>query len=40
MRALASVDGGVIKAEIDLAAPPERVFQSLTSADELAAWWG
>jgi uncharacterized protein YndB with AHSA1/START domain len=40
MRALANVDGGVIKAEIDLAASPERVFRSLTDSDELAAWWG
>lgn len=40
MRALANVDGGVIKAEIDLAASPERVFRSLTDGDELAAWWG
>ena len=40
MRALASVDGGVIKAEIELAAPPERVFRSLTDGAELAAWWG
>jgi len=40
MRALANVDGGVIKAEIDLAVPPERVFRSLTDANELAAWWG
>ena len=40
MRALANVDGGVIKAEIDLAVPPERVFRSLTDGAELAAWWG
>ena len=40
MRALANVDGGVVKAEIDLAAPPERVFRSLTDGNELAAWWG
>jgi len=40
MRALANVDGGVIKAEIEIAATVERVFQSLTSAAELAAWWG
>jgi len=40
MRALANVDGGVIKAEIDLAVPPERVFRSLTDANELASWWG
>jgi len=40
MRALANVEGGIIKAEIELAASPERVFQSLTDGGELAAWWG
>lgn len=40
MRALANVDGGIIKAEIEIAASPERVFRSLTDAAELAAWWG
>jgi uncharacterized protein YndB with AHSA1/START domain len=40
MRALANVDAGVVKAEIELAATPERVFHSLTDAAELAAWWG
>ncbi len=40
MRALAHVDGGVVKAEIELAAPPERVFRSLTDPAELTAWWG
>lgn len=40
MRALASVDGGVVKAEIEITAPPERVFKALTNAAELAAWWG
>jgi uncharacterized protein YndB with AHSA1/START domain len=40
MRALANVDGGVIKAEIEIAAPPHRVFRSLTDPAELAAWWG
>ena len=40
MRALASVDGGIIKAEIEIAATPERVFRSLTDPAELAAWWG
>ena len=40
MRALASVDAGVVKAEIEIAAPLERVFQALTSGPELAAWWG
>ena len=40
MRALASVDAGVVKAEIEIAAPPERVFQAITTPAELAAWWG
>jgi hypothetical protein len=40
MRALASVDAGVIKAEIEIAASPERVFRALTDPTELAAWWG
>jgi uncharacterized protein YndB with AHSA1/START domain len=30
----------VVKAEIEIAATPARVFQSLTDANELAAWWG
>ena len=40
MRALANVEGGMVKAEIELAASPERVFRSLTDSGELAAWWG
>jgi len=40
MRALANVDEGVIKAEIEIAATPERVFRSLTDPAELAMWWG
>jgi uncharacterized protein YndB with AHSA1/START domain len=40
MRALANVDGGVVKAEIEIAASPDRVFQALTNGAELAAWWG
>ena len=40
MRALASVDAGIVKAEIEIAAPPHRIFQALTNAGELAAWWG
>lgn len=40
MRALSNVDAGVVKAEIEIAASPARVFQSLTDATELAAWWG
>jgi uncharacterized protein YndB with AHSA1/START domain len=30
----------MIKAEIEIAATPERVFRSLTDAAELEAWWG
>jgi len=40
MRALANVHGGMIKAEIEIAATPERVFRSLTDGAELEAWWG
>jgi len=40
IRALSNVDAGVVKAEIEIAATPARVFQSLTDASELAAWWG
>jgi uncharacterized protein YndB with AHSA1/START domain len=40
MRALSNVDAGVVKAEIEIAATPARVSQSLTDANELAAWWG
>ena len=40
MRALAHVDGGVVKAEIEIATSPERVFRSLTDPSELGSWWG
>jgi uncharacterized protein YndB with AHSA1/START domain len=40
MRALANVDGGMVKAEIEIAASPDRVFRALTNGAELAAWWG
>lgn len=39
MRALSNVDAGVVKAEIEIAATPARVFQSLTDANELARRW-
>jgi uncharacterized protein YndB with AHSA1/START domain len=32
--------GSEIVAEIEIAAPPETVFDALTAADQLAAWWG
>jgi uncharacterized protein YndB with AHSA1/START domain len=31
---------GVVHAGVEIAAAPERVFRSLTSPEELAAWWG
>ena len=40
MRALANVDSGVVKAEIEIAAAPDRVFRALTDPAELAAFWG
>jgi uncharacterized protein YndB with AHSA1/START domain len=40
MRALANVEAGVVKAEIEIGASPDRVFQALTDPAELAAWWG
>jgi glutathione S-transferase len=40
MRALANVDSGVVKAEIEIVAAPERVFHALTDPSELAAFWG
>ncbi len=34
------VRGLVIEGEVWLAAPPERVFDALTTPEWLAAWWG
>lgn len=30
----------VVRTEIEIAAPPERVFRALTDPRELGAWWG
>ena len=38
-RALADVSTGIILADIEINAPPERVFTALTSA-EITQWWG
>jgi uncharacterized protein YndB with AHSA1/START domain len=38
-RAVADVTGGTIIATVEIAAPPERVFQALSS-DEITKWWG
>jgi uncharacterized protein YndB with AHSA1/START domain len=39
-RALADLDRGRIRAQVDIAAPPEEVFAALTEPAQLAAWWG
>jgi len=38
--AIADVSRGTIHAVVEIAAPPETVFQALTDPSELAAWWG
>jgi uncharacterized protein YndB with AHSA1/START domain len=38
-RAVADASRGMLLASVEIAAPPERVFAALTSA-EVAAWWG
>jgi uncharacterized protein YndB with AHSA1/START domain len=40
MSAIADVDRGTVKADVEIAAPPEAVFRALTDPTELAAWWG
>ena len=37
--AVADQDNGVVLARVEIAVPPERVFQALTT-DELTQWWG
>jgi uncharacterized protein YndB with AHSA1/START domain len=37
---VSSLDSGTITCEIDIAAPPERVFQALTDPVQLAQWFG
>lgn len=37
--AVADLGEGVVLARVDIAVPPERVFQALTT-DELTRWWG
>lgn len=38
-RAVADMAGGTILASVDIAVPPERVFQALTT-EEVTRWWG
>lgn len=39
-RAVADAAGGIVLASVEIAAPPERVFEALTRADEVMRWWG
>lgn len=39
-RALADVSTGTILAQVEIAAPIERVFAALTRGDEIVKWWG
>jgi uncharacterized protein YndB with AHSA1/START domain len=38
-RAVADLSGGLVLASVEIAAPPERVFRAISSA-EIADWWG
>lgn len=38
-RAVADVSNGIVLANVEIAAPPERVFRALTS-DDITRWWG
>jgi uncharacterized protein YndB with AHSA1/START domain len=39
-RAFADLDEGTVLASVEIAAPPERVFDALTDPKQLVAWWG
>jgi uncharacterized protein YndB with AHSA1/START domain len=39
-RAVADVANGLVLASVEIAAPPERVFKALTSAEDVIRWWG
>jgi uncharacterized protein YndB with AHSA1/START domain len=39
-RAIADVTMGTIFASVEIAAPPEKVFASLTKAEDVVKWWG
>jgi len=39
-RAVADLTTGTVVASVDIAVPPERVFQALTDPRELLKWWG
>jgi uncharacterized protein YndB with AHSA1/START domain len=37
---VADIEKGQVLASVEIAAPPERVFQALTSAEDVLRWWG
>lgn len=39
-RAVADVEQGLVLASVEIAAPPERVFDALVKADDVLHWWG
>lgn len=39
-RAIADVEGGIILANVEIEAAPERVFAALTTPEQLMQWWG
>jgi len=38
-KAVVSADQDAVICEVRVAAPPERVFQALTTQDQLFRWW-
>jgi uncharacterized protein YndB with AHSA1/START domain len=39
-RAIADLDRSTSLAQVEIAAPPERVFTALTDPAEVVRWWG
>jgi uncharacterized protein YndB with AHSA1/START domain len=37
---VADIEKGQVLASVEIAAPPERVFKALTTADDVLRWWG
>ena len=40
MTAVADVQAGVVRAVVEISAPPDAVFRALTDPAELPSWWG
>ena len=40
MKSVADLDAGIVRAEIEIDAPPDAVFDALTDPKRLEAWWG